>query len=376
MATTTVTECQVAPPVVDPVVVLPPEDMKAMEEMRAKLDRSEFTATSDLQGWAAQVQILTPVLLMCLTPQCTAAEEGMRDWWPTVARAAFLVAAGVWHGLLGNVVLSPLPYAVLALQLALQLAPVPAFEWVTPLLVLVATAVSQRSCENLIHEVSHFTLFRSQKLQLRNSIGTFFAHLVFRDTDRYRASHKIHHGSFGDRKIDPDYSIYDMAKVSSWSGVFEAIAFWYQDNACSAARARPLTLAFFVTGALGVLSCAVSPVAAAFLQRLCVVWLQAYFVVLPPLRMVAEQEEHSGLIPEGQGDWARVQWALSRTNDGLLHRWIFHPCGDGYHAVHHLSARVPFFRLREVHQELMKIPAYARGCQLNRVPFRRAFLWL
>lgn len=349
-------------------------EVAAMQGLKEEMERSERCAPSDVQGWAAQAQALLPVCVMCLAPWGMEDPNGMQTWRFGAARLALLSLAAVWHVLLGNVVLSPLPYAVVALQLALPQPTMPMF-----VLVLLATAVCQRCLENLIHEASHFTLFESRHLQAPSGspakyyLATLFALLVFRDVERYRASHSKHHGSFGDRQVDPDTSNYDSAKVAGSAGVLRAALAWYWENATTALKARPVTLPCLAAGILCTHACATTCWPVVYFRDVCAAWLLAYFVVLPLLRMIAEQEEHSGLIPEGRGDLVRRQWAMSRTNDGWLHRWVFHPCGDGYHAVHHLSPRVPFFRLREVHQELLKTqPIYAKGCQLNTKPFQFA----
>jgi len=323
------------------------------------------------------LQIFASVCAMFWAPQLMQESWSWSTWAFAAPRLVVLAGAAVWHGVLRQAVLSPLPYAVLALQLSLG----------QPLwgLAVLAMAVNQRALENLIHEMSHFCLFRSRYLQtpshspVKFYFATLFARLIFRDIGQYRASHKKHHGSFGDREIDPDTIIYDRAQVTSWSDVLKVTAVWYWENVECAVQTRPVTLACLASAALFARVAALTWWPAAFLGELCAWWLAAYFVVLPFLRMIAEHEEHNGLIPEGDQPLDSLfmrQWALTWTNDGFLHRWIFHPCGDGYHSLHHLTSRVPFFRLQEVHYELLRTqPIYASHCQINRMPFVRAFAW-
>jgi len=158
-----------------------------------------------------------------------------------------------------------------------------------------------------------------------------------------------------------------------------------------------LALAVFVTVAAALLN----PV---LLAALTFMWFVSYFVVLPPLRMVAEQQEHAMMIPERQAfvawlkedsqyraEWlalteperqegfvdellTKLQWTMSRTNSGWVHRWIFHPCGDGWHAVHHLSPRVPFHQLKRAHLELeAREPNFGALCHRNVALFACAF---
>ena len=123
------------------------------------------------------------------------------------------------------------------------------------------------------------------------------------------------------------------------------------------------------------------------------------------MRMIAEQEEHARLIPDREAfvawmkqdsrylcKWeqlnaeeqnafvneylGKLQWTMSRTNAGRLHRLVFHPCGDGWHAVHHLSARVPFYRLQAAHQELEAMePIFEALCHRNTALIKYAFDW-
>jgi len=395
--------------------------VEATERLQRRL-HEHFSEASDLQGVMAVFQLLTAVLL------------NVAAWtWPwqhTVPCClAFLAAMLLWHGVFRGPVLSPLPYAVLLLQLGGRygLGAGPAPRALMLPLVLLATAVNQRALEDLVHEASHHTLYRRAHLngcappacvgkvapadgfleRAQGLAATLFATLVFKDIEAYHSSHSVHHGFFGNAARDPDTVIYERSRVAGAAGVVRVTLQWYWENLQGALQfvaelarrvEQRLALAVFVTVAAALLN----PV---LLAALTSVWFVAYFVVLPPLRMVAEQEEHAMMIPKREAflswlkedlqhraEWlalaaeperqerlvdellTKLQWTMSRTNSGWVHRWIFHPCGDGWHAVHHLSPRVPFHQLKRAHLELEACePIFRALCHRNVALFACAF---
>lgn len=395
--------------------------VEATVRMQRRL-HEHYSEASDLQGVMAVFQLLAAVLLNVAA--------WTRPWQHTTTTClAFLAAMLLWHVVFRGPVLSPLPYAVLMLQLGAHyvLGSGPTWRALVLPLVLLATAVNQRALEDLVHEASHHTLYRRAHLngctppasagkaapadglfeRAQGLAATLFATLVFKDIEAYHGSHSVHHGFFGNAARDPDTVIYERAKVAGAAGVARATLQWYWDSVAGAlgfvaelARRveQRLALAVFVTVAAAVLN-------PTLLAALASVWLAAYFVVLPPLRMVAEQEEHAMMIPEREAfsAWLRedpehsakwlalaaepekqesfldemltkVQWTMSRTNAGWAHRWIFHPCGDGWHAVHHLTPRVPFHQLRRAHLELeAHEPIFRALCHRNTALFSCAF---
>merc|ERR1712127_525232 len=299
---------------------------------------------------------------------------------------------------------------------------------ITFLMVLLATAVNQRALENCVHEASHHTLYHSAHLngcsppgrkdkvfvapsdrleQVQQDIATMFAAMVFKDIQAYHESHSIHHRHLGDAAHDPDYSIYERTKVTRGVEVAHVTLCWYWDNFHAAveftsqvARRSGWRLAL-----AGLAAAVAALVGSAEVAEVTSVWVLAYLFVLPPLRMIAEQEEHARLIPDREAfvawmkqdsrylcKWeqlnaeeqnafvneylGKLQWTMSRTNAGRLHRLVFHPSGDGWHAVHHLSARVPFYRLQAAHQELEAMePIFEALCHRNTALIKYAFDW-
>jgi fatty acid desaturase len=87
-------------------------------------------------------------------------------------------------------------------------------------------------------------------------------------------------------------------------------------------------------------------------------WCVPFFLVLPILRFIAEAEEH---VYAG----ATTIGAATVSNLGWLHRWMFHPHGDGYHALHHLRPAIPHHRLAIAHRRLLTVAAESYGAGLR-----------
>ena len=80
-----------------------------------------------------------------------------------------------------------------------------------------------------------------------------------------------------------------------------------------------------------------------FLPPADVIWTWVFFFlipfvgVLPFIRFVAETGKHNYT--------ESTIYAATISNIGFIHRWSFHPHGDGFHVLHHLYPSVPQFKL-------------------------------
>ncbi|KAJ7277975.1 fatty acid desaturase-domain-containing protein [Mycena rebaudengoi] len=215
-------------------------------------------------------------------------------------------------------------------------------------LMVLIIASRMRGFEVFVHEASHNNLFTSPA-----------AHEWFEFTfafPAYRTTHLDHHRYLGDPVRDADavrmqWYGFDGKPMSTWRTSWllfglpltgwlqyeyittSFLEFWTD----SAAFPAKFTYWAFTLGAVHAFH----------------VWRQFgwYFLVpslgiLPITRWWAEMSEHVGMDMRGN-------FGNSRTNDGFWQRWWIHPLNDGLHAVHHLNAQVPFYRLRDAHMELM-----------------------
>ncbi|MEZ6035884.1 MAG: fatty acid desaturase family protein [Planctomycetota bacterium] len=228
----------------------------------------------------------------------------------------------------------------------------PAWWGIYPALAIII-ASRMRGLENLVHEASHYNLFRTREHN-QSLFQLLFATAVFRDVEDYRASHSRHHRYLGDDARDPD--------LRRWAGIgldalpdrwlwlvwlrpltgfltLEFLAttfveFWATKR--TAARRRALLFWGTVIVVVAVFNLWVP-----FL----IYWGLPFFVILPILRFWAELSEHTGLDPQDP-------LGSSRANLTLLDRWLLHPHNDGYHQVHHLSPGVPFYQLPHARRAL------------------------
>ncbi|MER5357178.1 fatty acid desaturase family protein [Streptomyces sp. NPDC002785] len=211
-----------------------------------------------------------------------------------------------------------------------------------------------RALENLVHEASHYNWSRHRR-RLNDVLGYLLAAAPTGSRiSAYRTSHLLHHGRFGTAE-DPDryrYAELDLEALPRTSlGAFAAGVtrrlLRYQLGWLRELRTNALApLVTLLWSAV----CVGAPTALLLGPRTGAVavgvWLFAHFVLLPPLRLVAEADEHV------YSD-ARTVFDATVSNTGRLQRLLFHPHADGYHTVHHMWPGVPHHALRYVHRLLM-----------------------
>ncbi|USP82148.1 uncharacterized protein yc1106_09422 [Curvularia clavata] len=248
-------------------------------------------------------------------------------------------------------------YATIGLAIAMSEIVAPRFTENVLALVLVRAVVvlaissRLRGFENLVHEASHNNLFASP--QTHAILEALYAFPVFRIVSDYRASHLVHHKHLGDPEKDPDIirlyelglhnirdaPIYYLVGVPA-SGylVYEYLTTTFADFWTS--KSVRVSKSLYWATVLGLITWTNSWYFFAFYYAV------PLFFVLSTTRYWAEASEHIGMD-------LNSSFASSRNNLGFLHRWFQHPHNDGYHAVHHLHAQVPFHKLPVVHELLM-----------------------
>jgi len=275
---------------------------------------------------------------------------------PSVGRS---VAAALWDHLAIVAILlaAILVYEGLPLALALPLNAV----------ALVTAARFHRGLECLVHEASHYNWSRRRR-KLNDVAADLLAALpCFSRVSRYRPQHMVHHAYEG-APIDPDRVRYERLAIEAIDRTSPArfargVATRILPYAWGWWRAIGTDPRTFALGALWQGVFVFAPAAAiGGLQLalfLVVNWLAAFFLLLPVIRFVGEAGEHLYL---GSGT------LLSSTinNEGAVHRLLFHPHNDGYHATHHLWPGVPHHRLRALHARLIRLDPSLAGRILRR----------
>lgn len=233
------------------------------------------------------------------------------------------------------------------------------------LLSVLIIASRMRAMENLVHEASHNNLFPSAPLHQQFQL--LYAFPVFRVLEDYRRSHMAHHKHLGDPRKDPDVlrlfglGLDRLPKRPLWylfglpmTGylTYEYLTTTFREFWGSpSSRSSKLVFWFAVLVAVWW---------TATFQEFVYYYLIPFLAVLPVTRYWAEAAEHLGLDLRGE-------FGSSRTNIGFLHMWLFNPHNDGYHAAHHLCSQIPFHRLPEAHDHLMKASnEFATGSTVSR----------
>jgi fatty acid desaturase len=220
----------------------------------------------------------------------------------------------------------------------------------------------QRGLENLTHEGSHYNFSRNHVLN--DLLTDLFAALpTFQRVFSFRETHlPKHHELFGTEQ-DPDrirYATFDAAGIdrsSVWRYAWCVITRLprYMGGWWWGVGTNPRTI---ILGLVWHIVVYLIPTAAVFgihaaLEAWFFFWAVPFALFLPPVRLIAESEEH---VYEN----ADTIFEATVSNVGWGHKAFFHPNGDAYHLAHHLWPFVPHHQLRRVHEELSALdPVYA-----------------
>lgn len=191
--------------------------------------------------------------------------------------------------------------------------------------------------ESLIHEASHWHLFRTRSWNDR--FEALYALPFFMTLAQFREEHLAHHRDVGTAQDnlladyrwigllekDPDmFWNWFVKPVTGFAGVFYltklSLRPW-RDGAKLAAYWGAVAAAAWATGGL---------------RLVALYWLVPMFWCHASYLYWSEVQDHF-----------RTK-SGTRTVTGALANWLFH--NNGYHAVHHALAYVPFYRLREAHE--------------------------
>lgn len=194
--------------------------------------------------------------------------------------------------------------------------------------------------ETLLHEASHWNLFKSRKLNDR--LDFLYALPFFTTITTYRREHLAHHRELnkGDDHLQVDYDEWGLntskrgifwlwwVKPSLGHSGWHTIKSVVLDNN---AREWTKILAFWTP----VISLAAW---AGALDLLLVYWFVPFLWCQSTMMYWSEVEDH---YRTNSG---------TRTNIGRLYNRLFH--NNGYHHVHHDYPTIPWYRLHEAHQVL------------------------
>ncbi|KAI0192414.1 fatty acid desaturase-domain-containing protein [Astrocystis sublimbata] len=248
-------------------------------------------------------------------------------------------------------------YAVIGLCLVLSEQDWPssyssAIGWCVYATACIVISSRLRAFEVLVHEASHFNLFKSPSMHY--NLQFLYAFPVFRDLEDYRRSHLIHHQHLGDPTKDPDLvrivelgldNMSDDPVFYLFALPFSGFIHWEYLSTVfvdfwTLPSARTSKVAYWAAVVAGMYF------HQGFARIIGLYHLVPLFVILPVTRYWSEASEHLGLNMTGK-------FGNSRSNIGFSQLWFSHPHNDGYHAVHHLHSQVPFHQLPQAHEVLM-----------------------
>jgi fatty acid desaturase len=234
---------------------------------------------------------------------------------------------------------------------------------------LTATIIGrqQRGLELMVHDASHGAWHRSDR-RINNLLADIIvAYPVLSNVKAYWASHRIHHGQYGShldpcRKRFAEMGLPHLDLSTRWKIVRAVIrwlpyynAAYYKEIGSQEWRQWAFFAAWHVTVFLGPavlllwLYLGISPMGAVALAFLAwtVFWMLPALMFLPVIRSIAESEEHDY-------DRGETEFETTYTNNGWLHRFLFHPKNDSYHLVHHMFPNIPERKHRRIHKMLME----------------------
>ncbi len=227
----------------------------------------------------------------------------------------------------------------------------------------------------LVHEASHYSLFKNRVLN-EVAANLFVAFPFFGTISNYRIGHWGHHRNVNDPENDPD--LHRLRKhhprhfpVSKWRFLWEYIvlqlsphkAFTYlygraayvaftmkhqrvrDQNVLSRKATWALRIVFFGT-LFGVLTYF------GWWLHFLLFWLVP-LVTFYPATLFLRELGHHGNYPDN-GDFTN-----SRVYEGYwLEREIFFPFSEQNHVLHHMFPTIPWHKMREAHAVMMRYPPY------------------
>lgn len=267
--------------------------------------------------------------------------------------------------------------AVFSIWLVIGLSLAATALWPHPHVFIAAVLVvggRQLALAILMHEASHYTLFRTRRLN--NFAGNWLAgYFIWIDVDRYREHHRIHHAKTGTEE-DTDRSlvtglpttraslarkfIRDVTGLTALRRIFGltlmdlGVIKWTVANDVKTLPQAGRRVGSYVTAALRNMGPVVAANAALAgllwaLGHLWVywVWVAAYASTFSLYLRIRSLAEHA--CTERTTDMTKN---TRSTRAGVLARATVAPLHVNYHIEHHVLPSVPYFRLGEMHRIL------------------------
>lgn len=225
----------------------------------------------------------------------------------------------------------------------------------------------QRALATILHEASHSALTKNKKLG--KYLGKYFSgYLIFQSWNSYYQSHvKQHHPKLG-TDLDPDFSYYKESKI--FDDYSKKLFFYKFVISPFLFLSSISSLKYLINNRLlktnknELIQILGTQIIIIFLFNHYVnwygyilYWLIPYITTFQLITWFIELAEHYPMIKDAESN---IDASRNRFSHPIEHFFTgMH--GENYHLIHHLFPAIPFWKLREAHQILLKDSDYARA---------------
>jgi len=233
--------------------------------------------------------------------------------------------------------------------------------WLGMLIAIGLIGNFQRGLGNLYHDFSHGG-FKAKRLA--DELASLLIGLpMLIGMKQYRKDHMSHHAYLGEPGKDPDFihapEILQQGTLKAYIRYISTPKIWLGSLTGHLLSGSPQTRVSIFLWWLMVLSVIASLLGVSAAGLFAFLWFAARATSFHLITTYREMTDHVGLEPGGLSSFSRN----CPNNDPW--RLVFHPFRNGYHLVHHLMPRTPYYKLHRTHELLMRNPVYAQAehCQ-------------
>jgi omega-6 fatty acid desaturase (delta-12 desaturase) len=265
----------------------------------------------------------------------------------------------------GQIMMSIVPYIALCAAMYMLMS----ISWLAVCLLWIPAAAFLVRTFIVFHDCGHKSMFKSQRMN--TLVGRVCGVLVYTPFSQWRHEHAIHHATAGDltRRGTGDITTWtiDEYRSNGWRArvryriyrnpivLFVIGGAWFhliqQRIPAKEARRRDKNSVHLTS-----IACALMTAATCWLLG----WEFVAFVQLPTLAVAASagvwlfyvQHQFEDAYWASGGEWSYADAALRGSSYLKLPRILQWSTGNiGVHHVHHLSSRIPNYRLQQCHDE-------------------------
>lgn len=266
--------------------------------------------------------------------------------------------------------------AAIVLDWAAIAAAIAISEWSGSWLVYLATipviAGGMHGLGALMHEFAHYRFISNKRLS--DAVGDLFlAWPLLATTVGYRHNHLAHH-RYTNTEKDPDWAVKIGKRHFTFPqemrfAVLNVLGYFVGVNSIRDMRAAltriqaddPSKKGYKIARLAYYAAVVAALVALGWWQEALLYWIVPYstlFFLFLYIRVIAE---HFGPTMEYDHELTDTRTVIPN----FLEAWFLAPHGLNFHIEHHVYPSVPFYRLRELHEAMMRSEGYARRAHVT-----------